>query len=493
MTWSTQPDFQLRPFPRVDGSLLVVGNRTGSLCFLRYDRVSNKPILVHLEQVCESWLTRVAMSDWRPVESSLCEATVAVADAEGNVGLVIVTQRLNGNKTIDVSVNLCNSLFQGNHCGITSLQWHDSCSHPFLSFTTPGRLYLHVHISSSSSPLTEVPIPRVGLAPHGSPFQTPSNIHYLPDFDALLVLMFDGSCLVLKNVFSPTYHPTWGQVPSVDLEGCNGPEGVGARVRRYTLGRRSWLNHAAPESVRITGMVPFDRNGLVVWAHEVICPGEFDYRYDSESFAQVSVGQLWESREDPEFLKQIEELVNLPCAVSDAPTSSLLRPILPQLFERLDLAHEVLRLLAQDMEEEPALIKVQLEQTDSTILPRDFRQSLRDHLFGSQQLLALRLKLNICVSLWKFEDDEETRRLFLPAVSAIKDKLAQNILAIFLAHIEAITHFLTTSPVSSIFVLRLLRKFSQTFNLSAFSSAQGRPYGKKNLRTSVPLAAKVFT
>lgn len=35
MTWSPQADFGLIPTPPVDGSLLIVGNRAGSLAFLR--------------------------------------------------------------------------------------------------------------------------------------------------------------------------------------------------------------------------------------------------------------------------------------------------------------------------------------------------------------------------------------------------------------------------------------------------------------------------
>ncbi|KAG5352638.1 hypothetical protein C0989_001363 [Termitomyces sp. Mn162] len=35
MTWSRQADFGLTPTPPVDGSLLIVGNRAGSLVFLR--------------------------------------------------------------------------------------------------------------------------------------------------------------------------------------------------------------------------------------------------------------------------------------------------------------------------------------------------------------------------------------------------------------------------------------------------------------------------
>lgn len=53
--------------------------------------------------------------------------------------------------------------------------------------------------------------------------------------------------------------------------------------------------------------------------HELICnlrvinPSYFDYRYDSDAFASISVAELWAPDDDQTFLREVNKAVNYPC------------------------------------------------------------------------------------------------------------------------------------------------------------------------------------
>lgn len=93
--WSSQADFGLSPAPQIDGSLLAVGNRAGSVSFIRLSvnvdgTYESRPVANIT--LSDRWLTHVAWSSWRLSESLKCEAFVACGVGDGSIVLVKVVQ-----------------------------------------------------------------------------------------------------------------------------------------------------------------------------------------------------------------------------------------------------------------------------------------------------------------------------------------------------------------------------------------------------------------
>lgn len=100
IAWSEQTDFGLSAAPPLDGSLLVVGNRAGSIAFLRYREKSIE--LVSSVDVSNVWVVDVAISPWESMQpSSEYETQVAYALSDGCVGVVNLRQRLERITTAD--------------------------------------------------------------------------------------------------------------------------------------------------------------------------------------------------------------------------------------------------------------------------------------------------------------------------------------------------------------------------------------------------------
>ena len=92
LSWSRQADFGLQPSPLIDGSLLALANRRGSIILMRrvggivlltslylssffLDRCGAEPLLrsVGIIRVSDKWVTQVAWSSWICEKPYFCE------------------------------------------------------------------------------------------------------------------------------------------------------------------------------------------------------------------------------------------------------------------------------------------------------------------------------------------------------------------------------------------------------------------------------------
>lgn len=155
------------PAPTIDGSLLIAGNRAGSIIFLRYSstltfgimfcsettryRADQTMQIVESLQVAEQWITWITFSSWTLVKPGTCnlalslsillthslslgEGFLSYGTSDGSVGLVKVTQSFPDSSdswdnlqsgllptiTFDSSIGI---ICRPDRAGITALTW----------------------------------------------------------------------------------------------------------------------------------------------------------------------------------------------------------------------------------------------------------------------------------------------------------------------------------------------------------------------------------
>ncbi|KAG1734860.1 uncharacterized protein EDB91DRAFT_1337762 [Suillus paluster] len=67
LAWSKQPDYGIAPTPILDSSMLALGNRAGSIMFLRFNRNSDSGgsvSYIHTEPLSDHWITHLSWSPW---------------------------------------------------------------------------------------------------------------------------------------------------------------------------------------------------------------------------------------------------------------------------------------------------------------------------------------------------------------------------------------------------------------------------------------------
>ncbi|KAF8638457.1 hypothetical protein AX17_002191 [Amanita inopinata Kibby_2008] len=339
IVWSQPCDFGYSPAPDANSSLLIAGNRSGSLIFLRYCQDGQNVDLIDSLQVSDRWITHIAVTEWNTTEPGRCESYLAYGTADGSIGIVKLTQQLshppagNGNSIALTSEKSSLLVHEPDQMGITALQWVTFPNlNRILIHCTPGSIHLHYPLVPSAPSFPPalstwhthtLRLKTYRASSTSSALHLPSSISYLSLRDALLVTISDGSvhvirgvasgepCLVFgrEDVASPMSEgETETEAETAGGSGSSGAPGTMAGPERRDLTTALLSRNMRSTFVRtehgdvdkhdvnkITGMAGYDpSNGMFIWSYEVHRPGDFSYKHDAKQKSTIAVAKLWD-------------------------------------------------------------------------------------------------------------------------------------------------------------------------------------------------------
>ncbi|KAF7317703.1 hypothetical protein MKEN_00858000 [Mycena kentingensis (nom. inval.)] len=207
MLWSPRADFSLWPAPSVDSSLLATGTRAGTLNLFRFAQTT----LEHVSTVdiSDEWITHLAFTPWKTTKQGESHTSLAYGTATGAVGLVRITQTL---VPIVHAIGFCPAykietrlekiekpVFEPTTAGITALACIHPLGQPVLVRATPGVISLWTPAAKLRwSGHRSIRLSTQKLTAGSSAFNPVSGLSYIPQEDALLVSLSDGTMHVIE-------------------------------------------------------------------------------------------------------------------------------------------------------------------------------------------------------------------------------------------------------------------------------------------------------
>ncbi|KAF8347596.1 putative zinc-finger of transcription factor IIIC complex-domain-containing protein, partial [Amanita rubescens] len=484
-TWSQQCDFGYEPNPLADGSLLVAGNRAGSLLFFRFSPATQGIEVINMLDVCDKWVTHISITPWKTTEQGQCESILAYGTADGSIGAVKLTQRFSQStssselfKSSKYEINLIaeqlsSRIHEPDHSGITALQWVGiSDRDPILVHCTPGLVHLHYSTSSPQTPTSNWHKHSLRLKTHrgstaSSALHPPSGITYLPIHDELLITLSDGSINVLQGLCTGHPHLVDDDGRSSLLEGevvqdQRTPSKLSTNARSiFTRSERGEVDKH--DLNKITGMTGYDPNdGVFVWSYEVHRPGDFSYKHDAKQKSVLVVASLWNSSSAEDIvLLELERVLGRVKASSGWAPLDTLRPILfsMSIGKRLNMIHgKVLEVLNRGVTV-PNDMKVDIgPELDTwkgkgranvleTNIKEGFRKSISKHLFGWDAVTAWRVKLGLADYVWKLSDSPEKKAACGAIAQSLLNVITHHLYTMLVKHMLIVSAFLTPSDV----------------------------------------------
>ncbi|KAF5339838.1 hypothetical protein D9611_009127 [Ephemerocybe angulata] len=464
MCWTSQPDFGMVPHPHIDGSLLVVGNRGGSLTFIRYGN-SDLTRILETVQVTSGWVTQLGASDWTMIPDKNCTSYLAFGKGDGAVGLVKLEQTANPQETqfaftTKYAVALSTELLQepiipSDNAGITAIEWIATTQGAvILIVCKPGVVYLWSPPESPGMAWTGVrsldfELQKISSA--ASMYHPASGVSYAGTDDTLTLSLFDGSIHVIHQV---TSNPQWTP-PTVDTSWTS------SKLSRTC---RSIFNKVESGAIddkvmnRISGFCSYDNSSSFVWAHESSVPSDFSYKHDAKHSSTIVAARLAEPIDDSEFLRRLEATLSLKCSVRRSISLNELRPIFFGLHNqrRLESVHDRLLGVLQKATEDYSLsVTVPVLEVPMTDEIRDsFRESLTLHLFGWAETSSLRMRLALADFMWKFSMTEKHRTECGQVAQGILNAISQRTLRTLIRHVSSAVSGLTADDIP--FIMRLI-------------------------------------
>ncbi|KAJ6568251.1 hypothetical protein DFH09DRAFT_1155051, partial [Mycena vulgaris] len=226
-----------------------------------------------------------------------------------------------------------------------------------------------------------------------------SGLHYVPQEDALLVSLFDGS---IHAIHSLTDEPELATAP----RSLSAPTSYGlSRILRSTFARTEREKVSKHDVNRISGLISYD-DSIVMWVQESAQPSNFDYKYDVLHESTFVVARLCNSPTHDLFIYELSTILNTTKASSGATPLHLLRPIFLRLQDLPELQPRVLETLLANADKYPPIPVLALWVSDTNPQMRaEFRKILNQHLFGCNVLHSLRLRLAVADFGWRHTTD----------------------------------------------------------------------------------------
>ncbi|KAG0698424.1 putative zinc-finger of transcription factor IIIC complex-domain-containing protein [Suillus ampliporus] len=446
LAWSKQPDYGIMPTPILDSSMLALGNRAGSIVFLRFNRNSDaggSVSYIHTEPLCDHWITHLSWSPWVTHSVGQCESLLAFSTDNGNVRLVKVTQTLQSSSNVGfVPEYTTSAVFdvQGPICeadkrGVTALTWvRPPRKNPILVYTKPG--VVHLWSWPSSEPTwygTRILLLQTQKLSVGSSAISPvSGVSYVLHRDALILSLFDGSFHVIHNI---SVEPTWS--PPLEDDTLTSAELSRASRALFTKVTPAGISYM--DVNRIGGMVSYDSQSTHIWIYEALRPADFSYKHEAQHECMLLTAPFWQLDDETVLHTVSDAFTGISCASGSAPIHHL-RALMLHLRSNTRftaLCPRVLEILSQ----------VQPDQTTTINL-----KSLTTHLLGWPNLLSLRMRLSIADLCWKLCKDPEMQAQCGQVAQGLLASISHCVLRILVRHLRAIIPVVIAPDIP--FVLR---------------------------------------
>ncbi|KAJ7780218.1 transcription factor IIIC subunit delta N-term-domain-containing protein [Mycena maculata] len=454
LLWSTQAEFDITPAPCLDGSLLVTGTRAGTLMLFRFENSALEHVTT--VEVADQWITHLALSPWTS-QGGECETTLACGAADGSVSLVKIVQILTSESspagfsrgyTIRTRVEKLNlAIFQPDNTGITALRWISPTGNMVLVRATPGVISLwsggSTTLNWSGTRFLRLCTQKLSVG--SSSLHPVSGLHYVRQEDALLVSLFDGTVHVIHSLIE---EPTLSDV-SHDLTSKRLSD-----ILRSNFTRTERQDISKRDVNRVSGLIPYDDFSVALWVQESAQPSNFDYKYDVLHESTFVAARLCKPPTHDAFLHELSTILNSTKASCGTTPLHLLRPIFLQLQDLLDLQPRVLETLLQNADIWPSSpVLTPWPGEDGPALRTTFRQSLKQHMFGCNVLLSLRLRLSVADFCWRHTTNLSKRDAYSVVAQRFLRSISFIILRILCRHLFAVVACLKAEDIP--FLMRI--------------------------------------
>ncbi|KAI0048739.1 hypothetical protein FA95DRAFT_1517013 [Auriscalpium vulgare] len=468
--WSKQCDFGIRPVPVCDNSLLALGSRAGCVNLFRFraQPIENN-YLEHVAtvEVAEGWITHLSWLPWTSSRASQGNSMLACGIADGSVKLLQVQTTLiieSGASSLGAQYRLetLAQLCPGQPCDadkrrLTALEWvTPRAREPILVLTKPGVVSLWSAESTAGAwhGLRSVTLQRQAISTGTSALHPVIGIEYSRRNDSLLCALFDGSFHVIHAVSSgPTLEPPAGadrgaRLSSWDLSCVS--RAVFAQTERKIV-QKSDVNS-------ISGLISLDGLPTVAWAHEGISPSDFSYKHEAKHNNTFVIAELWKEDEANVVIERIVDTLSSASAGAGAAPIHVLRPLFLHLLHPERLAQVQPQVLQLLQSRTGALDVPHFDPPRSDNLTEALREELRDsfrrHLFGSDGLFSMRLRLALADFCWKCSTTPESQGECGAVAQGLLNDILHHVLHIHLRHVAAFESLLTETDVT--FVYRII-------------------------------------
>ncbi|KAG8878567.1 hypothetical protein FRB97_002402 [Tulasnella sp. 331] len=438
LAWSKLPRYDVTPQLIVDGSLLAVGTRAGTVILMRVEPEAPQLKPVHTIQVSDSWVTLIAWSSWESHADGSCIAVIACALADGTVRRIRVRQKLHTSTTDmttpatvsyqqDIAtVGLPNGpAYEFDDRIITGAQWIDTFDDKsMLIFTKSGTVTLWSELLGFRT----LRIQRQQIANYNSsPFLPPVGFIYLGVQDVLLLILSDSSFHVIHQASTvPSFSDTATTHDDTILEELL-PQLHSRKLSQNLRSAAAMAEQSSTSGRRIheddlienCGLTTFDDFGTVLWYHERQRPQDLDYIGPSKHRGQLVVTPLW--HDDPSGDGLVGHIFQILQSTKIVAPVSILRSAIfqlrhPQRYVVIrDRLKTMLELPVRAISTDTAMVSQEGEGEEDTQGPEDgevpthvqndFRDRVAETLAMDVETVHAQLKFNLAHACWKYHKD----------------------------------------------------------------------------------------
>ncbi|KAJ6485623.1 transcription factor IIIC subunit delta N-term-domain-containing protein [Mycena sanguinolenta] len=459
--WSSHANFDMTPAPCVDSSLLVTGTRAGTVMFFRF----KDSVLAHVATitVSDEWITHLAFSFWTPLKAGESEIVLAFGAADGSVGSLRIIQTLSSAPSssgffldyiIETRVEKSGSIFQPNNAGVTVLACISVLGNRVLVRGTPGVVSLWSAGSSTLgwSGCRSLRLLTQKLSVGSSSFQPVSGLHYAQREDRLFVSLFDGSIHVINSLRDePTLSSgshDFGEQTSAGLSGL--------LRSAFVLSEKAKVSKR--DVNRVSGMIPYDDDcSVALWVQESAQPTNFEYKYDvlhESTLIGKHSARLCKPLTRDMILQELNTILTSAKASSGSTPLNLLRPIFLHLEDLLEHQPRVIQILLANSDTYPPSPDLPAWSGEVNSQMRlDFRRSVKQHLYGCNILLSLRLRLSVAEFCWRHTANLSKRDEYGQVSQQLLRTISFIVLRVLCRHVFAVALCIKENDVP--FIMRI--------------------------------------
>ncbi|KAG6909755.1 hypothetical protein DXG01_015471 [Tephrocybe rancida] len=438
ISWSPQADFGLIPTPHVDGSLLIAGNRAGSLVLLRSGYMDNACGLFFVDPG-KSRNMRVV---FRVAHWALLTETWQSYDKDASPDP----------PELSVVCEASQKTTQPDNASITALLWVEvPRKGRVLVHCKPGRLNIWCHPTPDLgwSGFRSFRLQTQKLSVGSSSLHPASSIQYVVPEDIIILTLFDGSFHVVYDISGePTMTP-----PTDDT--LVSSESLSQAVRSVFV--QSEQDVDTGDMNRITGLASYDSSSTFIWIQEASRPSDFSYKHDAKHNSTLLVSNVWNDSDDEALVRELEVVLNGAKTSAGLAPLHLLRPFFFRLREReklLAFYPQILQILKPQLHDHSVLVDVPTWTSMTPELRQIFRTSLVQHLFGWDVLFSLRMRLSMADFVWKYVANEEKQTECGHVAQDLLNTISHRVLRTIIRHLAAAVNLLTPNDIP--FVLRMV-------------------------------------
>ncbi|KAH9857250.1 putative zinc-finger of transcription factor IIIC complex-domain-containing protein [Lenzites betulinus] len=455
--WSLQPDWGLTPAPSVDASLLAVGNRAGSVTFLRFDAAAQQLANVNRAAVSDRWISHLAWSAWAECRDGARQAMLACGASDGSLSVLSVRQTIASKPSASnfssdhvLELSICRHdgiVHKPDGRAITGMKWANiPGGMPILIVHKAGTLHL-LSIPSPESIWSGSKVLFLRTQPRSvgsSALCQASGICYIPNLDISVLSLSDGSFHAVYSVsVDPTLDPPASTTVSSDaLSGATRSVFLLAESEKMT----------AKDVDHVNGMTTYDDSSTFMWTYEASRPTDFSYKHDARHVSTLVVAPLWQEDIDERVIQELAERVGHPASgFGEAPLGRL-RSILLHLRDPQRIARihgRILDVLRHTACHEPAphVVMPKYVGDRTTELSRDIVDSLAKHLFGWKSVQSDKMRYAVAIYCHSCSAAADVQQRFADAANHFASKLRAHFLLTVLRHLSAVGAVLNTGDI----------------------------------------------